>query len=208
MEVKRLNDLFHDHYQDFPLFNLLMKILLYNRNVQSGETMRPLGEMVLSTAGFNVKTSKAQNYYTCECLNCFRNYTLFTVQNFTIICQSIFLLTVYHHNVQSWSHIIHHITHNAVEIQIQLNFTQSHTFPSLVMSSNTVSNTHILPSKQIFGPTTLAAPLMICKAKWSDGQTLVRLHFGPFSVAEYVKRKVLLIKTKTTHTVHVEVILC
>lgn len=39
-------------------------------------------------------------------------------------------------------------------------------------------STYIWPSKQIFGPTTLAAPLVICRANWSGGQTPERLHFG------------------------------
>lgn len=35
---------------------------------------------------------------------------------------------------------------------------------------------YILSSKQMEGPTTLAAPLMIRKAKWSAGQSLLLAH--------------------------------
>ena len=69
-----------------------------------------------------------------------------------------------------------------------------------------MSNTHILPSKQIFGPTTCAAPLLMYKAKWSDGQTLERLHFGVL-VAEKANRKVFLILQEVPHAVNVEVML-
>lgn len=51
-------------------------------------------------------------------------------------------------------------------------------------------STYIWPSKQIFGPTTLAAPLVICRAKRSGGQTLERLHFGSGApVAEKCRQK-------------------
>lgn len=96
------------------------------------------------------------------------------------------------------------MAHNAVEIPIRVSFAQSHTVPS--NSGTTISNTHILPSKQIFGPTTSAAPLLMRKAKWSGGQTLERLHFGSgVVVAEIADRKVLLIWQEVTHTVNVEV---
>lgn len=55
-------------------------------------------------------------------------------------------------------------------------------------------NTYILPSKQIFGPTTLAAPLVMRKEKWLGGQMLERPHFGwGVVVAENANRKVILI---------------
>lgn len=85
------------------------------------------------------------------------------------------LLTIYKHNVQSWSHIVYHLTHDAVQIAVKLSLTAKALFPSSV---NAVINTYILPSKQIFGPTTSAAPLLTFTAKWESGQTLERLHFG------------------------------
>lgn len=45
-----------------------------------------------------------------------------------------------------------------------------------------VTSAHVLPSKQIFGPTTSAAPLVMCKAKRSAGQTMEELHFGSAGV--------------------------
>lgn len=72
------------------------------------------------------------------------------------------------------------MTHNAVEIPIS--FTAESIFAespfSSVNSGTTIINTYILPSKQIFGPTTLAAPLVMRKEKWLGGQMLERPHFG------------------------------
>lgn len=46
----------------------------------------------------------------------------------------------------------------------------------------------------------------MCIAKWSDGQTLERPHFG-FLAAENANRKVFLILQEVPHAVNVEVML-
>lgn len=86
------------------------------------------------------------------------------------------LLTIYDSNIKSWSHIIQHMTHDAVEISLSLDTLHCPSI-SFIQEKKHIS-TYILPSKQILGPTILAAPLLICTAKWSSGQILERPHFG------------------------------
>lgn len=98
-------------------------------------------------------------------------------QFFASFCAPVLklLLTVYHHNVQSRTHFVQHVTHDAVKNKKRLgaiSFVILHSWRFLCASV-----THIFPSKQIWGPAMLAAPLVRRTAKCWEGQTLGSLHF-------------------------------
>lgn len=103
-----------------------------------------------------------------------------TTSQLKVHLHSVFLLTVYHYDVQARSHIIQQVTHNAskttatAQQQMSSRTRQSHCFHA---SGRIILGTHISPSKQISGPTTPAAPLLRRRAKRSGGQTLERPHF-------------------------------
>lgn len=91
------------------------------------------------------------------------------------VCAPFLSLTVYHRDVQPRTHVVQHVTHDAGKKK-KGQLVLSSTAPPLLKAPR-ASDTHVLPSKQICGPTTSAAPLVRRMAKWSGGQTLDNLHF-------------------------------